>query len=680
MKKHANAAQEEKSHSVANCLIGRKSNVELTFRFVDNRPEAKVQEKLQQLTHGVKPAMQRKVNVVQQLPTFKNQEEAIIYFEDTMLDDMESHLQELELLKQIAIKSSWSDLLERISYYSSESKVLVALQINQLNLDDPSNVSTMKRLLTIVQEKGWDDLEEKLLPAFRTHEDNQTQVDQAQQHDHDDHEEEIQLADIQSIFTSAIKAFAQPLHRVVGLNQEELVMQALFLATKNILFYMQASGGIESFPSLDELNSKDDLQSARDKLALRPRTPSDDNYDHVYIRKYGNNPIDIEDKKRIVQDDRSLDEPLQERMRLDAEKSANTWLKVAMPYVELKVAFRDGWEENDHGSFEKRGFYYLLKNKPIEAYKEMTGTSDITSGITEPVSGKVALAQALKDVFNTVACHEDAIQFVNLLGGKTIGSGILKDSSQNDVSLPAAKRGILQLLEMSKAPLVGVRLRDSGQHSLVLLFERSKNLGLQGRKYETIASHNAEQILFYDLKPLKLIAANELLGQGLQKAVQFSRQGWEFEWQVFEISSLDILRSNLFQKINATIEGVHKGVTEHEKGHIKQDELMGEEMSQVKEAREHVDTLVEGRPEYLREKQKRQQHEKIQHQQHVQENEELKRNFCDKLNEVKSKGPEHITVVLKQIYESMGEAAVFSIAAHCGIKFEKVIELLPELA
>mgnify|MGYP001131637463 CR=1 FL=1 len=110
---------------------------------------------------------QLKSPIIQRLPKFKNQEEAIIYFEDTMLDDMEVHLHDLELLKQEAVKSNWEDLLERITYYSSQDKTLVALQIKRMDLADSSNFEIMKRILGIVQENAWDDLEELLLPAFR---------------------------------------------------------------------------------------------------------------------------------------------------------------------------------------------------------------------------------------------------------------------------------------------------------------------------------------------------------------------------------------------------------------------------------------------------------------------------------------------------------------------------------
>ena len=115
---------------------------------------------------------QLKSHIIQRLPKFQNQEEAIIYFEDTMLEDMEAHLYDLELLKQTAIKSNWEDLLERITYYSSQNKTLVALQIKNLNLTDSTNFESMKRLLGTVQENDWDDLEELLLPAFRKLEDN----------------------------------------------------------------------------------------------------------------------------------------------------------------------------------------------------------------------------------------------------------------------------------------------------------------------------------------------------------------------------------------------------------------------------------------------------------------------------------------------------------------------------
>lgn len=121
--------------------------------------------------------------VAQLLPKFKNEEEAIVYFEDTLLDDLEAHAEDVMKLKHMAIAKEWDDLLERINHYTAkpelkpkpepkpESQSAIRKQIETLNLSDPKNLPEMKTLLDIIQKNHWDDLEALLIIAVRKLED-----------------------------------------------------------------------------------------------------------------------------------------------------------------------------------------------------------------------------------------------------------------------------------------------------------------------------------------------------------------------------------------------------------------------------------------------------------------------------------------------------------------------------
>ena len=55
MKRYADKTEKNKSHSVSNSVTQKKSETESTFQFVDNRPEAVLQRKLQRMTNAYTP-------------------------------------------------------------------------------------------------------------------------------------------------------------------------------------------------------------------------------------------------------------------------------------------------------------------------------------------------------------------------------------------------------------------------------------------------------------------------------------------------------------------------------------------------------------------------------------------------------------------------------------------------
>ena len=58
MNTHADKSQENKSQSVANDVSQKQSGSESTFQFVDNRPEAVAQRKLQEMANNSPQAKQ----------------------------------------------------------------------------------------------------------------------------------------------------------------------------------------------------------------------------------------------------------------------------------------------------------------------------------------------------------------------------------------------------------------------------------------------------------------------------------------------------------------------------------------------------------------------------------------------------------------------------------------------
>ena len=60
MNTHADKSQENKSQSVANAVSQKSSSGESTFQFLDNRPEAVAQRKLQEMANNSIQAMQLK--------------------------------------------------------------------------------------------------------------------------------------------------------------------------------------------------------------------------------------------------------------------------------------------------------------------------------------------------------------------------------------------------------------------------------------------------------------------------------------------------------------------------------------------------------------------------------------------------------------------------------------------
>ena len=60
MNTHTDKTQESKSQSMANQVSQKERGVEFTFQFVDNRPEAIVQRKLQEMADNSPRMMQLK--------------------------------------------------------------------------------------------------------------------------------------------------------------------------------------------------------------------------------------------------------------------------------------------------------------------------------------------------------------------------------------------------------------------------------------------------------------------------------------------------------------------------------------------------------------------------------------------------------------------------------------------
>ncbi len=116
--------------------------------------------------------LQSKDSAVQRLPNFKAENEAILHFEDKLLDDLiENYTQALEL-QQVAETKGWEDLKERINYYLKEdSKSYNEYLLSKLDRSDLVNLRTFLEMLKRAQEHDWEDLEDSLLHIVRKLED-----------------------------------------------------------------------------------------------------------------------------------------------------------------------------------------------------------------------------------------------------------------------------------------------------------------------------------------------------------------------------------------------------------------------------------------------------------------------------------------------------------------------------
>lgn len=76
MKTHTDKSQENKSQSVANTVSQKKSGVESTFQFVDNRPEAIAQRKLQMMANSNFQGKQ--ITQMQSMPHINNDRVGVV--------------------------------------------------------------------------------------------------------------------------------------------------------------------------------------------------------------------------------------------------------------------------------------------------------------------------------------------------------------------------------------------------------------------------------------------------------------------------------------------------------------------------------------------------------------------------------------------------------------------------
>jgi hypothetical protein len=482
------------------------------------------------------------------------------------------------------------------------------------------------------------------------------------------------LLKILPIFEEAINLSREVRKRVLGENEEALILDALRLATNNLLFEMKTKGGVEAYPSLDTLNSVADLQVGRQFIVNKEAPIIDDDYDHVdSSRETMDNP-EVFGEEEVARVEREL----AARVMIRKNKRADTWLKYAQPYVEVKGAFLDGWTNNEHGSIEKRGFYYLMRRTRDQAKSEVAGNSDQQAAIAEPSSGKVRLAIALGEVYDTAACHDDAIQFVELLGPVAKANGKVKGGPDKVRLLEAAAVQILQLLTGGKAPLRGVRLRESGNHSLVLLFEQLGD-ALTGTKFETTAGRNTDKILYFMEKfsAKSLTAAPVLIKNGLEKVTQVAKPGWELEWEVFEVAGTDKLRENLARQIMGAATGVAEGLQINKEEHDERDDLFAgtPKVLMKDETAAHVRSVIDSKPAYL----ERKRQAALGQQQAQQNREAQELQFKVALDVAKGQGDAAITVALRNIFTALGEDKTYMIAGKSNIAFERVQKLLPEI-
>ncbi|ACU63064.1 hypothetical protein [Chitinophaga pinensis] len=575
--------------------------------------------------------------VVQRLPIFEEdaEPEATKYFQEVIMQDPEANMFDFRMLKQQAISYGWKGLAELMT--QSEMKLF-----------------EMK---------------------------NTGKVEKKEKEEKEKEEDTLHLEDISGIFEEAMEYSRKGLYEVIAMNKESLVMDALFTATMKLQIYMitmEARGNNYPYPDLDNLNTTDDLQRGSDELAKVKRVPTLDNYSHVYNKAFGWNELEDEEKREILIEKGGFEKELADRIKIDAEKNANTWLKYAKPYIELKRAFLDGWGEHAHGAFEKRGFYYFLSGEQKEIQKLITGQGD--TELVEPTAGKVTLATALKEVYNSAACHADAIQFIDMLGKTTLSTGTSNQDKKGGLQTEALI--ISELLDNSTTPFTGVRLRDSNHHSLVLLFERVGKDRLKGNKYDTVAGNNTEEILYFmeHTQPLEMKTSHDLVVKGLDKAVRQTEGNWEMEWEVFTINDLSKLGNNLKRQVSSTINSISESMSIFDKRNLEDESLLRfSGVDAIPATIEHLSKLNKEKPLYLEQKQREQEGIKVAEEEEQERRRSLSATFKEQLAAAKSKGDTEIKLVLTAINNQLGEVAVFTIAESCNIGMQKVSTLMKDV-
>lgn len=89
MNTHADKTQENKSQSVANGISQKQSSDKSTFQFVDNRPEAIAQRKLQEMANNSPQAKQ--ATQLQEMASNSSQQKEINLFQNSEVAQLRSH-------------------------------------------------------------------------------------------------------------------------------------------------------------------------------------------------------------------------------------------------------------------------------------------------------------------------------------------------------------------------------------------------------------------------------------------------------------------------------------------------------------------------------------------------------------------------------------------------------------
>lgn len=220
MHTHEPSQQESQGHESESGFDGSAFQLtQSSHSFVDARPESTIQRS-QQLAANRSPqvtqlqALQRRVSQgprrtqapamqlmtatsipaplqltpittpsapIQRTPQFKNEEEAIIYFEEWETDEeFEAHYDEVLDIKTIAMKKGWNDLVERIDYRLSTfqaevgpslSEAQLRMEWEALDKDSAGALESATAMLLRAQEYDWQSLEEEIIQFVRQEED-----------------------------------------------------------------------------------------------------------------------------------------------------------------------------------------------------------------------------------------------------------------------------------------------------------------------------------------------------------------------------------------------------------------------------------------------------------------------------------------------------------------------------
>jgi hypothetical protein len=575
MNTHADKTHENKSHSVANSVSQKQSNGKYTSQFEDNRPETVTQRKLQEIAvNSPRSNKNTKLNIaVNPLPV------------KSIIQKMKYGDKEIKSL--IELNQTCDEQKLELKLSAEDFPTYTTAEIDAAIANTPIN-------LKYNPEKEM--LKSSLLFHLKKLEKQRPKIIG----------ETSQI--IQSGFQKAIAGIEDGIKTIMGATSEQIIESGLRQATKHLLqFYDETSLSKFKFPSPEELNTLEDVGHFESILLKTETDFQNDDYMHYWTLKKMTMEVENGDYKAAIAKELGEDklpEVEQSDIMRDRRQRANKttvgrWAEVASHYIKLKRAFLHSWQENEHGELKNRAFYYLLKRMPEDAHNEMAGNSDIQAAIGSPKSGHVALGIGLEEVFDTAACHEDALQLVKMLGAQVTAKGEAKGPQTENLHGEAPK--ISAAIEQSKTSVTGVRLKDASNHSVVLLFEKTLD-GWQGNTYETIAGQNTESIMTFmeGLNPRPLKDAKSLLQTGLTKAVQISNDKWKLEWEVFEVADPTQFGPNLLHHVNETLKGVATGLNEKKKASALMDAAIDYDAEEEKrdpkewmgkETDEHMDVL-----------------------------------------------------------------------------------------